>query len=264
MSFVYYEGAFMPQEEARVPVTDRGLLFGDGAYATIQVRNGTPRFLETHLERLEQQCLSFKLIMPPVRASMIDELIRLNRAEEGIWRLKVMITGGDEPALYLPQRNGRILITLKPYDPPPFKPLNIGIFPHPFHLCHASYKSLAHLNRLYVLEEARRQEVDDCLTLTEKGIVLETAFGNLCWIVEKTLFTPRRTLPLYFGVTISKVIEESKRQGYHVEEVEVTLEELPEEGEYFRTNTMGGVRPICQIGSQKKQRPNERCLEFMR
>ncbi len=186
----------MHQVEAKIPVTDRGLLFGDGAYATIKVRHGTPCFLQTHLERLEQQCSSFGLIMPAVCTSTVDELIRLNHAEEGIWRLKVIITGGDEPSLYLPERGGRILMTLKAYEPPAFKPLKIGIFPHPFHLCHASYKSLAHLNRLYVMEEARQQGVDDCLTLTEKGIVLEMAFGNVCWIVEKTLFTPSRDLPL--------------------------------------------------------------------
>jgi branched-subunit amino acid aminotransferase/4-amino-4-deoxychorismate lyase len=260
MSFVYYEGAFLPEEEARVPVTDRGLLFGDGAYATIQVRNGTPLFLETHLERLEEQCLSFNLQMPSLKKTAVYELIRLNSALEGIWRMKIIVTGGDDPAFYLPERTGRLLMTLKPFEPPPMKPLEIGIFPRPFHICHATYKSLAHLNRLYVMQEARRQGVDDCLTLTEKGIVLETAFGNLCWVLGKTLYTPSRALPLYFGVTLTKLIEGAKRQGYRVEEVAFKLEELPCEGAYFRTNSLGGVRPICSIGGQKKGRSDERPL----
>ncbi|MCC5831671.1 MAG: aminotransferase class IV [Chlamydiales bacterium] len=260
MSFVYYEGAFLPEAEARVPVTDRGLLFGDGAYATIQVREGIPLFLETHLERLAEQCRSFNLAMPPLKKRVINEIIRLNRAEERIWRMKIIVTGGDDPALHLPERRGRLLITLKPSETPSDKPLEIGIFPHPFHICHASYKSLAHLNRLYIMEEARRQGVDDCLTLTEGGIVLEAAFGNLCWVIGKRLYTPSRTLPLYFGVTLSKLIEGAKCQGYRVEEVEAKLDELPDEGAYFRTNTMGGVRPICSIGGYKKGRSDERPL----
>ncbi|MCH9627314.1 MAG: D-alanine aminotransferase [Chlamydiales bacterium] len=247
----------MPQEEARVPVTDRGFLFGDGAYATIQVRNGTPRFLETHLERLEAQCRSFGLCMPPLRPDWIAELIRLNRAHEGMWRLKIIVTGGDLPALCLPKRTGRVLMTLQPYDPPPFIPLRIGLFPHPFSLCHAGYKSLAHLNRLYVMEEARRQGMDDCLTRTEGGIVLETAFGNLCWIVERTLFTPSRKLPLYFGVTISQMIERARVEGYAIEEVAMTLEELPKEGLYFRTNSMGGIRPIGLLHHQPLRQQKE-------
>jgi 4-amino-4-deoxychorismate lyase len=248
MSIVYFEGAFMPQEEARVPVTDRGFLFGDGAYATIRVENGEPQHLEVHLERLEEQCRSFGLEMPPVGS--IQELIRLNQAEEGVWRLKVIVTGGDDPAPYLPNRQGRLLLTLERYEPPASTPLRLGVFPYPFHLCHASFKSLAHLNRYYVMEEARRQGLDDCVTVTEGGIVLEAAFGNLCWIVDRTIYTPSRDLPLYFGVTLTQFIEEKIGEGYVAQEVEIPLEELPEEARYFRTNTMGGVRPIAEIGGR--------------
>jgi len=247
MSIVYYEGAFMPQQEARIPLTDRGLLFGDGAYATMQVREGTPLFLETHLTRLEAQCRSFHLHMPPLNKAVVFELIRLNQAENGIWRLKILVTGGDDPALYLPERKGRLFMTLNKYVPAPAHPLEIGIFPYPFSLCHAAYKSLAHLNRLYVMEEARQQGVDDCLTMTEKGSVLETAFGNICWIMEKRLYTPSRALPLYFGVTLTQLIERAQEHGYGVEEVEVGLEELPEEAAYFRTNSMGGICPVARI-----------------
>ncbi len=238
----------MPDEEARIPISDRGLLFGDGAYATIQVREGTPLFVETHLERLQEQCHSLNLLMPPLTQATIFELIRLNQAQSGIWRLKVIVTGGDETALYLPEREGRLLMILKPSEAPSNEPLKIGIFPHPFHLCHASFKSLAHLNRLYIMEEARKQGVDDCLTLTENEIVLELAFGNLCWVIEKTFYTPSRNLPLYFGVTLTKIIERVKSQGYRIEEVEVGVEELPQGAAYFRTNSMGGIRPIAQIG----------------
>ncbi len=261
MRIVYFEGAFMPEAEAKIPVTDRGFLFGDGAYATIQVRDGQPSFLETHLVRLEEQCSAFGLHVPPIVPDIVRELIRLNHAEEGIWRLKIIVTGGDRPDYCLPEREGRVLMTLVPYDPPPFKPLKIGIFPHPFSLCHAYFKSLAHLNRFYVMEEARRQEMDDCLTLTEKGVVLEAAFGNIFWLIEDRLFTPSRSLPLYFGVTITKVLEEAEARGYQVEEVEVRFEELPDEAAFFRTNSMGGVRPVCQIGN-KKGALDERPLEW--
>lgn len=244
MSFVYLEGAFLPKEEARIPLSDRGLLFGDGAYATIRVENGVARYLELHLERLNAQCRSFGLQMPTLEVSAVEELIRLNGAQENTWRLKIVVTGGDDPAYHLPTREGRLFMTLVPYTPAPEKVLNVGIFPHPFHLCHAQYKSLAHLNRFYVMEEARRQGVDDCLTLTEEGIVLECAFGNICWIVDKTLYTPSRELPLYFGVTITKLIEQKRDEGFNIEEVAIPLKKLPQEGAFFRTNSMGGVRPV--------------------
>ncbi|MEZ5315103.1 MAG: aminotransferase class IV [Chlamydiales bacterium] len=252
MNFVYYEGRFLPEKEAHIPLTDRGLLFGDGVYATIQVRDSIPLFLETHLERLSEQCQAIHLALPFFEQADIFKLIERNQAQKGIWKLKIIITGGDEPALYLPKRKGRIFMTLHPFHGVS-QSLKLGLFSHPFYLCHASYKSLAHLNRLYVMQEARDQGVDDCITLTQAGVVLETAFGNLCWVIDKKFYTPHRKLPLYFGVTITKVIAFAKTRGYEIEEVEVQFKDLPKEAIYFRTNSMGGVCPIVSIAGEKKR-----------
>lgn len=248
MYTVYYEGDFIPETEASIPISDRGFQFGDGAYATLQVRDGIPLFLEEHLTQLREQCCSFNLAMPAIKQEAIDVLIHSNGALKGIWRMKILITGGDHPEMGLPLREGRSLILLKPFTPQPFKTLNLGIFPIPYTSCHASFKSLAHLNRFYVMEEANRQGVDDCVTLTESGCLLEAAFGNLFWIKGKTLFTPDPTLPLYFGVTIKKAIELAQDAGFEIEYVRATLAELPLKSVAFRTNTMQGIRPIGQIG----------------
>ena len=34
---IYLNGAYMPLEEARIPVLDRGFIFGDGVYEVIPV-----------------------------------------------------------------------------------------------------------------------------------------------------------------------------------------------------------------------------------
>ena len=257
MSIVYYDGAFMAEGEARVPITDRGFLFGDGAYATIQVRDGVPLFFDVHMDRLREQCLGMNIDMKSVSLDLIKELIRLNHAESGVWRMKIIMTGGDDIVNRLPRRSGRLVITIRSEPAHDTHPLKMGVFPCPFYLCHSSFKSLAHLNRYYVMEEAKRQGMDDCITLTEKGIVLEASFGNLFWISGDVLFTPSRNLPLYFGVTIGAVVDVARSRGYGVEEVEVGLDDLPEGASYFRTNSMGGVRPICEIAGKKMSMTNQ-------
>lgn len=248
LNSVYFDGSFLPEDEARIPFTDRGFLFGDGVYATIQVREGVPLFLARHLERLRVQCLSFHLQMPYLDPSLIDKLINLNEATEGIWRLKIVISGGDLPDYRLPHREGRVLAFLNPFPAPSTHPLKMGIFSSPFSVCHASFKSLSHLNRFYVMEEALRQGLDDCITLTEREIVLEASFGNLFWVVGRRLFTPSPELPLYFGVTIENILEIGRSFGFSIEQIKIPLSDLPKEGLYFRTNSMGGIRPIEQIG----------------
>lgn len=250
--FVYYEGDFLREEEAKIPISDRGFLFGDGAYATIQVREGIPLFLDTHLERLHDQCLSFHLKMPPFDRSSIFELIGRNGANKGIWRLKIFITGGDTTEVRLPERSGRVLMTLNHLaDSVSRQPLKMGLFPYPFSLCHAHFKSLAHLNRLFVTQEAYTQKMDDCLTLTEKGYVLEAAYGNIFWIADGVFYTPDPALPIHFGVTIGHAISLAQELGYSVQKVRTPYRELPPHGIYFRTSSLGGICPIIQVGEQK-------------
>lgn len=248
MTIIYFEGRFAKEEEAKIPVSDRGFQFGDGAFAVIQVREGVALFLQTHLERLQKQCASLNIRMPTLDLAIIDELIARNQAIHGIWRLKVLITGRDGEEQHLPVREGRVVIFVKPFQPQVFKALKMGVFSIPYYSCHAHFKSMAHLNRFYVMQEALRQELDDCVTTTEKGYILEAAFGNLFWVKEKCVMTPDPQLPLYFGVTINNILKIAKEAGFEVKYLQAKLSELPKEATAFRTNTMQGVRPIAQIG----------------
>lgn len=250
MSIVYFDGHFLPFNEVGIPLSDRGFQFGDGVFATIQVCEGIPLFLEMHLKQLETQCCSFNLILPYIGLEIIEELIQLNQATKGIWRLKIMITGGDTTEVRLPKRTGRVVILILPFQPLKPYPLRLALFPTPFYLCHATFKSLAHLNRFYLMEEANRQGVDDCLTLTERGIVLEAAFGNLLWVKEKTLYTPDPTLPLYFGVTIKNVVQVAQEAGFQIKYVQYTLMDIPDQACCFRVNTMNGIWPIAQLAER--------------
>ncbi|MFN2644418.1 MAG: aminotransferase class IV, partial [Burkholderiales bacterium] len=51
---VFLNGKFMPLAEAKVPVLDRGFIFGDGVYEVVPVYAGVPFRLDEHLDRLER------------------------------------------------------------------------------------------------------------------------------------------------------------------------------------------------------------------
>ena len=50
-SIAFLNGAFMPIEEARVPILDRGFYFGDGVYDVVMAFNRKPFALDDHLDR---------------------------------------------------------------------------------------------------------------------------------------------------------------------------------------------------------------------
>ena len=65
------------EEHATLPVTDRGLLYGDGLFETLAVRGGQCRFRDAHLDRLAQGCRRLG-IPSPDRQQIISELDQLS------------------------------------------------------------------------------------------------------------------------------------------------------------------------------------------
>ncbi len=251
MGFVFLDGKLVEESQAMISVHDRGFLLGDGVYSTIQVRDGRPLFLDRHFERLEKQAKAIHLTTPSLRYEDVEAFIQANKANVGIHRMKIIVTGGMDPQMRLPKRAyGHHIMTIKPFIPSPYAPLNLAIFPLPVSLCHASYKSLAHLNRYYVMEYACQQGCDDAVTLSEKGILLEASFGNLLWITDKGVFTPEPTLSLHYGVTLSVLVEQLELQKIPVHYVQSTIEEIPSDAAVFRVNSMSKIRPIQRIGSK--------------
>ena len=67
----------MPVEEARVPVLDRGFIFGDGVYELIPVYSRVPFRLDEHLARLERSLAAVRIRNPYDRAEWRDIILQL-------------------------------------------------------------------------------------------------------------------------------------------------------------------------------------------
>ncbi len=82
---VFLNGQFMPIEEARIPVLDRGFIFGDGVYEVIPVYSRHAFRLAEHLLRLQHSLDGIRLPNPyGVRewAKLINELIAYHATED--------------------------------------------------------------------------------------------------------------------------------------------------------------------------------------
>lgn len=61
---IYLNGEFMPIEEAKIPVLDRGFIFGDGVYEVIPVYSRRPFRLAEHLARLQASLDAIRIPNP--------------------------------------------------------------------------------------------------------------------------------------------------------------------------------------------------------
>lgn len=228
MAVIYVNGHFMPEAQAAIPITDRGFLFGDGIFTTLKVEEGQPLLLDAHFAKLEEQAEKFNIILPKLERECVFQLIEKNQLQEG--KLKIIVTGGDCKLLGLPKREGRLIMMTGPLPIYPKKlklqVIEAKLFPG---------KILAYMPRLFLAEQAK--PCDDCLLINERGEILETAFGNVFWIVDGQFYTPDpEKLPIYFGVSIAKLVEE---RAVHF--VSTTLSDLPKNAQCFRINAFSCV-----------------------
>src|SRR4051794_32693105 len=82
---VYLNGEFMPLEDARIPVLDRGFIFGDGVYEVIPVYSRHPFRLPEHLARFKRSHEAIRLQYPMTDADwteLVGELVARNRSDD--------------------------------------------------------------------------------------------------------------------------------------------------------------------------------------
>jgi D-alanine transaminase len=82
---VYLNGEYMPLSEARIPVLDRGFIFGDGVYEVIPVYSRNPFRLPEHLARFRRSHDAIRLANPfsdEEWTGLVDELIARNAGED--------------------------------------------------------------------------------------------------------------------------------------------------------------------------------------
>jgi 4-amino-4-deoxychorismate lyase len=86
----------------RLPVSDRGLQYGDGLFETIAVRRGQSCLWGRHLARLAAGCerLGIPKPNPELLAAERDDLLARAAATDGV--LKLTITRGSGPRGYAP------------------------------------------------------------------------------------------------------------------------------------------------------------------
>ena len=61
---VYLNGEFLPLEEAKISVLDRGFIYGDGVYELVPVYGREPFRMPQHLARLQRSLDGIRLANP--------------------------------------------------------------------------------------------------------------------------------------------------------------------------------------------------------
>ena len=129
-SQVYLDGKFLPPEQARVSVFDRGFIFGDGVYEVIPVFGGRLFRLPHHLARLEASLAAIRLRNPHTAEEWKSIFTRLMAEHEtSDQSIYLQITRGVAPRdhAFPPNPVPTVFAYAQPLKYPPAEQLTQGV-----------------------------------------------------------------------------------------------------------------------------------------
>jgi branched-chain amino acid aminotransferase len=253
---LYLNGRIVREAQAVVPVKDRAILFGDGAYETMRSYSGTFFRFPEHLRRLRHTLEGMALELPVSDAEITDgarRLIETDRIPDA--RLRLTVTGGLFGGEIRLRRSHppNLIMAASSLVPPPAAAYRDGVevVLSRWHVSSDSplprIKTVNRLMHLMAKEEALERGAWEALFADETGGVLEGTATNVFFVIDGEIRTPPLSGPLLAGVTRDAVLEEGKRAGIPVREARVGVEEIAGASEAFLTSTTIEMLPIRAV-----------------
>lgn len=246
-SLVYLNGEYLPLDQAKVSVLDRGFLFGDGVYEVIPVYGGKPLRLVEHLRRLDQSLAGIRMASPLSDAEWAEIFERLIQGREDQY-IYLQVTRGAAP-----KRDHAIPAEISPtvfvmrslIAPIPLDGIR-AVTLDDIRWRYCNIKAITLLANVLLRQEAVDRGAAEAI-LVRDGWVTEGAASNIFLVKGGALVTPPKSNELLPGITRDLVLELARENGIAAEERLFRLEELQAADEIWMTSSTREVLAVIEL-----------------
>jgi D-alanine transaminase len=248
----HLNGEFLPLAEARIPVLDRGFIYGDGVYEVIPVYDRRPFRLDGHLARLKRSLAAIRIDAPmtdPAWKTLIAELIARNDAPDQ--SVYVQVTRGvakrdhSFPAGVAPT----VFLMSNPLAPPSPEQVERGVIAvtatdNRWYRC--DIKSTALLGNVLLRQFATDRGAVEAVLLRD-GFLTEGSAANIFAVSNGVILTPAQGHLLLPGITGEVVAELAAGAGIALERRDVSEAEVRGADELWLTSASREVLAITTL-----------------
>jgi len=224
------DGELLDAGTACIPVTDDGLLRGDGVFEVVRLYAGRPFALDEHLERMAGSARALRLPGFDPEAVRADVTRLLEAGRPGDACLHLVATAG-----------GRRIALLEPLPglPPALRLAGVTYAP-PRIL--DGVKSLSYAANMLATRLARERGADEALMVTPHGRVLEGPRQAFFYVRDGALLTPPLSDHILDSITRRRVLAVAGAR-----ERATTLDDLAGAQEAFLASTLREVHPVSAV-----------------
>ncbi len=250
---VYVNGEFVPEEEAKVSVFDRGFMFADGVYEVSSVLRGKLIDNNGHMVRLNRSMNELDMAHPCTDEEIEriqHELIKRNNLEEGLIYLQVTRGAADRDFAYPKDAKSTLVLftQAKNVIANPVAEVGISVITvEDIRWARRDIKTVGLLAPCMAKMQAKAAGADDAW-MVEDGYVTEGSSNN-AYIVTKdgTIVTRQIGNEILNGITRRAVLALAEKHSYKIEERLFSVEECYEASEAFITSATMFVQAVVKI-----------------
>ena len=256
MRTVYLNGEYLPENEAKVSIFDRGFLMADGVYEVTSVLDGKLVDFDGHAVRLDRSLCELGMKNPISKKDLLAvhrELVSLNNVVEG--------------GVYLQITRGAPADRDFAFPDPETTPCTVVLFTQSKPGVTTSAASKSGIKVISIADErwgrrdiktvqllypsmgkmmAKAAGCDDAW-MVEDGHVTEGTSNNAYIVKGNTIITRGLSNDILHGITRAAVLRFAKEAQMEVEERPYTIEEAQDADEAFITSATMFVTGVVEI-----------------
>lgn len=253
-SIAYVNGEYVPLEQARISVLDRGFLFADAVYEVIPVYAGQCYQLQAHIQRLQHSLAGIRLCTEYTTGDwtqLVNTLVERNGG--GNVSVYLQVTRGSMPKRdhRLPQHPVPSIIAFCqarfPTDPALLEHGIAAVTMADTRWRYCSIKSTALLPNILMSDRAHADGAAEAL-LVRDDCVLEGTSSNVFAVIDGCITTPALRDEILPGITRGVILELARQHDLpHNETAALTVEQLRHADEVWITSSTREIYPVTRL-----------------
>jgi len=248
---VYLNGEFLPADEAKISVLDRGFIFGDGIYEVIPVYGGRLFRLPHHLERLDHSLEGIRLANPMDHGdwqAVLEELVRRNGGGDQSLYLQITRGVAERDHSFPPDSEPTVFAMSKPVSEaaPELREGISAITVEDIRWKWCHIKAIALLPNILLRQQAVDNGAGEAIMLRD-GFVTEGAASNIFIVNKGMVLTPPKSNLLLPGITRDLVTELCQGNGIPCEESAISEMQLRDADELWITSSTKEIVPVIRL-----------------
>ncbi|MBR9862961.1 MAG: D-amino-acid transaminase [Rhodobacteraceae bacterium] len=249
---VYLNGEYLPEEEAKVSVFDRGFLMADGVYEVTSVLDGKLLEFDGHLKRLERSLSELDMDKPDGFDDLLEihrELVKRNNVDQGGVYLQITRGAADRDFVFPKDAKPTLVLFTqsRPLLDTPAAENGISvIFADDIRWGRRDIKTVQLLYPSMCKMMAKAAGADDAW-LVEDGFVTEGSSNNAYIVKGNKIITRGLSNDILHGITRASLLKYAAEAQMEIEERNFTPDEARDADEAFISSASTFVMPVVKV-----------------